>query len=58
MDMTIGRQGLEKYALVQNEKDWTDAVRAARYGWLSELPGLAFGVITVIYIVTSLFALA
>ncbi len=57
MDAAIGRSGLRKYGTVARE-DWTEAVRAARYGWLSELPGLAFGIITIVYIVTSLIALA
>jgi hypothetical protein len=36
----------------------TDYVRVAQNSLLTELPGIAFGVITLLYVVTSLLALA
>ena len=35
-----------------------DAMRAAQYNMLNETPGAIFGIITVLYIVSSLFSLA
>ena len=32
-------------------------MRTAQYAWLNELPGLCFGLITLVYIATSLLAL-
>jgi hypothetical protein len=53
MDTTIKHAGLGKFVAVEAEPVWTDAIRQARYSWLSELPGLVFGLITMAYIVTS-----
>ena len=36
----------------------SDATRLAQYNMLNEIPGAIFGVLTVAYIVASLFALA
>ena len=36
----------------------SDATRAAQYGILNEAAGAIFGLITVVYIVSSLFSLA
>jgi hypothetical protein len=36
----------------------TDSVRFAQNGFLTELPGMIFGVITLAYLVSSLIALA
>ena len=36
----------------------SDATRAAQYGVLNEAAGAIFGLITVVYIVSSLFSLA
>ncbi len=36
----------------------TDHVRLAQNSFLTELPGVAFGIITLVYIVSSLLALA
>lgn len=57
MDATIKYSSLERLAGVEPARGWTDAVRISRYCWLSELPGLAFGLLTVAYIVASLIAL-
>ena len=57
METTIKRSVIENFALAPARSEWTDAIRTARYHWLSELPGLAFGLITLAYIVTSLVAL-
>jgi len=57
MDATIKGPQLETIAIVELQPAWTDAIRLARYGWLNELPGLIFGIISVAYIVTSLMAL-
>ncbi len=36
----------------------TDSMRMVQNGFLTELPGVAFGLITLLYIVSSLIALA
>jgi hypothetical protein len=36
----------------------TDSIRYAQNSLLTELPGVAFGIITLVYIVSSLLALA
>ena len=36
----------------------TDYIRKAQNSFLTELPGIAFGIITLVYIVSSLLALA
>lgn len=41
-----------------NETETSEGTRYAQNSLLSELPGLAFGVITLAYIVSSLLALA
>jgi len=58
MNATTNEAGFEGFAVEKQAAASTDAVRFAQYAWLSELPGVVFGVLTVAYIVTSLFALA
>jgi len=58
MNATINEARIERFAAVEREAAATDAIRLAQYAWLSELPGVVFGLITVAYIVTSLLALA
>lgn len=36
----------------------TDYIRVAQNSFLTELPGIAFGIITLLYVVSSLLALA
>jgi hypothetical protein len=43
-------------AALENESV-SDAMRVAQYSILNEMPGAVFGIITVLYIVTSLLAL-
>ena len=57
MNATTNEARFEGFA-VERQAASTDAVRFAQYAWLNELPGVVFGLITVAYIVTSLFALA
>jgi hypothetical protein len=57
MNATTNEAGFEGF-VVERQEASTDAVRFAQYAWLNELPGVVFGLITVAYIVTSLFALA
>ena len=47
----------ELRAVVDNEST-SEATRAAQYGILNEAAGAIFGILTVVYIVSSLFALA
>jgi len=57
MNATTNEARLEGFAAVERQAS-TDAVRLAQYAWLNELPGVVFGLITIVYIVTSLLALA
>ena len=58
METTIKRTSLQQLTIV-TEREWgDDAVRTAQYAWLSELPGLCFGLITLVYIAASLISLA
>jgi len=58
MDAIIKESGLEQLAVGQTPPAWSEAIRFERYCLLDEMPGLAFGLIAAIYIVTSLLALA
>ena len=58
MNATTNEARFEGFAAVESQAASTDAVRLAQYAWLSELPGMVFGLITVAYIVSSLLALA
>jgi hypothetical protein len=44
--------------LATRERAWSEALRFERYCLLNEIPGLAFGLLAIIYLVTSLLALA
>jgi hypothetical protein len=57
MNATTNEARLEGFAVVERQAS-TDAVRLAQYAWLNELPGVVFGLITIVYIVTSLLELA
>ena len=43
--------------LTRNDEQTSDAINQARYAMLNELPGIVFGVLTIAWIVTSLFRL-
>lgn len=42
---------------IQSDEETSVALNRARYAMLNELPGLVFGVLTLAWIVTSLFSL-
>ena len=44
--------------LAAGEGAWSEAIRFERYCLLNEIPGLAFGLLAIVYLVTSLLALA
>jgi hypothetical protein len=58
MNATTNEARYGGFAAVESQTASTDAVRVAQYAWLNELPGMVFGLITLVYIVTSLLALA
>jgi len=58
MNATTNEARLERFAAVERQAASTDAIRLAQYAWLNETSGLVFGLVTVLYIVTSLLSLA
>ena len=54
---TLRRNDRWKQLAVQ-ERAWSEAIRFERYCLLNEIPGLVFGLLAIIYVVTSLAALA
>jgi hypothetical protein len=58
MNATTNEAGFDGFVGAGSQAASTDAIRLAQYAWLNELPGMVFGLITVVYIVTSLLALA
>jgi hypothetical protein len=58
MDATIKRSGLKQLAIRELQPAWSEAIRFEWYCLLDEIPGLAFGLLAAIYIVTSLLGLA
>ncbi|MGO9454129.1 MAG: hypothetical protein ACLQDV_24230 [Candidatus Binataceae bacterium] len=52
---TVSFAKVERY---NQRLESSEATRIAQYSWLSEMPGLVFGVLTLAWIVTSLVALA
>lgn len=56
MDTTIKGTSLRPLTIV-TERECGEALRTAQYAWLNELPGLCFGLITLVYIVASLISL-
>ena len=56
MEAIIKESSLEQLAI--RDRAWSEAVRFERYCLLDEIPGLAFGLLAAIYVVTSLLALA
>ncbi|MGH7779411.1 MAG: hypothetical protein ACREQR_06260 [Candidatus Binataceae bacterium] len=55
---TTNEARLAGYEEVAEAAASSDAVRLAQYSWLNEVPGLVFGLLTIVYIVASLIALA
>jgi hypothetical protein len=56
MDATTNEARFAGIGAVESEQV-SDATRAAQYGILNEAAGAIFGLITVVYIVSSLFSL-
>jgi hypothetical protein len=56
MEATIKESSLKQFAT--SERALSEAIRFERYCLLNEIPGLAFGLLAIIYVVTSLLALA
>jgi hypothetical protein len=56
MEAIIKESSLKQLAI--RERGWSEAIRFERYCLLDEIPGLAFGLLAVIYVATSLLALA
>ena len=56
MEAIIKESSLKQ--LATGERAWSEAIRFERYCQLNEIPGLAFGLLAIIYVVTSLLALA
>ena len=56
MDATIKSTSLRQLPIV-TERECGAAVRIAQRAWLNELPGICFGVITLVYIAASLISL-
>ncbi len=58
MNATTTEPRLAGIASINPAAAVSDATRIAQYNMLNEIPGAIFGVITVVYIVGSLLALA
>jgi hypothetical protein len=56
MEAIVKEPSLKQLAI--GKRAWSEATRFERYCLLSEIPGLAFGAVALIYVVTSLLALA
>jgi hypothetical protein len=57
MNATSNEARIAGYAAVAEKAASSDVIRLAQYGWLNEMPGLVFGLITLAYIATQLIAL-
>ncbi len=58
MNATTTEPRLAGIASISQAAAVSDVTRIAQYNMLNEIPGAIFGVITVVYIVASLLALA
>jgi len=58
MNATTNEATLTGIGAVVDQESLSDAMRSAQYNMLNEVPGAIFGILTVVYIVSSLFALA
>ena len=56
MEAIVKESSLKPLAV--EERAWSEATRFERYCLLNEIPGLAFGLLAIIYVVISLLALA
>jgi hypothetical protein len=57
MNVTSNEAGITGYAAAVEKAGASDVIRLAQYGWLNEMPGLVFGLITLAYIAAQLIAL-
>jgi hypothetical protein len=57
MNATSNDARITGYAATVEQAGASDVIRLAQYGWLNEMPGLVFGLITLAYIATQLIAL-
>lgn len=57
MNATTNEAILAEIRAAVDQESTTDAMRVAKYGILNEAAGAIFGIITLVYIVSSLFAL-
>lgn len=58
MDSMFNDAGAISTPVTVEQTEVSDGMRIARYSALDELPGLIFGILTVVYIVLSLSGLA
>jgi hypothetical protein len=58
MDAMAKDSSFKRLAVRAPQPDWSEATRFERYCLLNEIPGLAFGLLAALYVVTSLLALA
>jgi hypothetical protein len=57
MNATSNEARISGYAATVEKAGASDVIRLAQYGWLNEMPGLVFGLITLAYIAAQLIAL-
>ena len=57
MNATTNEVRLSGIGAVADRESLSDGTRVAQYNILNEVPGAIFGIITVVYIVSSLFSL-
>ena len=58
MNATTNEARLAGIGAVGQQEPVSDGMHIAQYNMLNEMPGAIFGIITVLYIVSSLFSLA
>ena len=57
MNAITNQAEFTNYLNLEEKTATADSVRMAQSAWLSELPGIAFGILTLAYIVTSFISL-
>jgi hypothetical protein len=57
MNATSNEARITGYAAEVEKASASDVIRLAQYGWLNEMPGLVFGLLTLAYIAAQLIAL-
>lgn len=55
--MNAHTNGATLSGYIRSDEQTSDATRIAQYAMLNELPGIVFGILTLAWIVTSLFSL-